>query len=124
MANPTQSFTKQPSQLEMQPLLTLFNAGKFAEAETVAKKMVVNYPNTFILYQILGIAQDGLSKFTESIESYTKALAIQPNMPDLLFNLGIALTNAGRFEEAEKTYQKAIALQPRFFEAHGNLGTV
>jgi tetratricopeptide (TPR) repeat protein len=124
MANQAQSFTKQPTHLEMQSVLSQFNAGKLAEAEVSAKKLVAHYPNTFILHQILGVSQDGLTKYAEAIESYSKALAIQPNTPDLLFNLGITLTNLGRFEEAENTYQKAIDIQPRFFEAYGNLGTV
>jgi tetratricopeptide (TPR) repeat protein len=124
MANQTQSFLQQPSQLEMQPVLNLFNAGKLAEAESAAKKLVVRYPNTFILYQILGIAQDGLSKFADAVESYKKALTIQPNTPDLHFNLGIALTNTGKPEEAINSYRKAIAFQPQFFEAHANLGTI
>lgn len=77
------------------------------------------------MYQILGIAQDGLSKFSDAAISHTKALTLQPNTPDLHFNLGITLTNLNRFEEAEASYRKAIALQPNnFFEAHGNLGTV
>jgi uncharacterized protein (TIGR02466 family) len=124
MAKPASLFAPQPSQLEMQPVLSLFNAGKLAEAEAAAKKLVVRYPNTFILYQILGISQDGLSKFSEAADSYSKALAIQPNTPDLHFNLGITLSNLNRYEEAEASYRKAIALQTGFFEAHGNLGTV
>ena len=124
MAKPASSFVSQPSQLEMQPVLSLFNAGKLAEAEVAAKKLVARYPNTFILYQILGTSQDGLSKLSEAVNSYSKALAIQPNTPDLHFNLGITLTNLNRYEEAEASYRKAIALQAGFFEAHGNLGTV
>ena len=73
MAN-APSFIRQPSQLEMQPVLSLFNAGRLAEAEVAAKNLVMKYPNTFILYQILGISQDGLSKFSEAAESYKKAL--------------------------------------------------
>lgn len=118
------SFSQQPSQMEMQPLLQLLNTGKLAEAELVAEKLVARYPNTFILHQILGIAQDGLAKFDASVKSYTNALSIQPNTPDLHFNLGIALTNIGRLEDASASYQKAIALNPKFFEAYGNLGTV
>ncbi|NOU24483.1 MAG: tetratricopeptide repeat protein [Methylotenera sp.] len=119
-----QAYSPQPSQLEMQPVLQLFNAGKLVEAESAAKKLVARYPNTFILYQILGICQDGLSKFSEAAENYAKALTLQPKTPDLHFNLGITLTNLGKFAEAEISYRKAITLQPRFFEAHGNLGTV
>lgn len=124
MVKQNSAFTAQPSQLEMQPVLGLFNAGRLAEAEASAKKLVTRYPHTFILHQILGIAQDGLSKFNEAAESYSKALALQPNTADLHFNLGITLTNLNRLEDAETSYLKTIALKPKFFEAYGNLGTV
>jgi len=117
-------FSPQPSKAEMQPVLHLFNSGKMAEAEQAAKKLANRYPNTFILYQILGIAQDSLSKPQAAIESYKKALSIQPNTPDLHFNLGIALTNIGDLQAASSHYQQAIALQPNFFEAYGNLGAL
>lgn len=115
---------KQPSQLEMQPVLNMLNMGKMADAETAAKKLVARFPSTFILYHVMGIAQDGLLKFADAVESYSKALALQPNTPDILFNLGIALTNIGRLVDAANSYRKAIAIQPQFFEAYGNLGTV
>jgi Flp pilus assembly protein TadD len=124
MAQLPPKFAPQPSQAEMQPVLQLFNTGKLAEAEAAAKKLVSRYPHTFILYQVLGLSQDGLGKYAEAIASYMQALTIQPNTPDLHFNLGIALSNIGKFEEAEKSYLQAIKLQPGFFEAHGNLGTV
>lgn len=114
MAKQPSAFSPQPTQLEMQPVLALFNAGKLAEAEAAAKVLAARFPNTFILYQILGISQDGLSKFADAVESYTKALVIQPNTPDLHFNLGIALTNVNKFDEAANSYRKAIALQPQF----------
>ncbi len=124
MAKISSQFAPQPSQAEMQPVLQLFNAGRLAEAEIAAQKLVVRYPQTFILYQVLGLAQDGLGEYGQAAENYRKALAITPNTPDLHFNLGIALANIGQYAEAEKSYLKAIELQPRFFEAHGNLGTV
>lgn len=115
---------KQPTQQEIQPVLMLLNSGKLVETEAAAKKLLQRYPDTFILYHALGIAQDGLGKFSESADSYTRALKLQPNTPDLQFNLGIALTKINKLDEAVKSYQKAIQLQPQFFEAHGNLGTV
>jgi tetratricopeptide (TPR) repeat protein len=124
MAKQSATFNSQPSQLEMQSLLNKLNAGKLAEAENTAKQLIAKFPNTFLLYQVQGVAQDGQSKFTEAVASYTKALSLQPNTPDLHFNLGIALTNLGRLDEAVTSYRQAITIQPRFFEAHGNLGTV
>ncbi len=124
MAKLTSKFSPQPSQLEMQPILGLFNAGKLAEAEAAALKLVARYPNTFILHQILALSQDGLAKFSEAAKSYQKALTIQANSPDLLFNLGIIFSNSGQSTAAADSYRKAIAFQPQFFEAHANLGTV
>ena len=115
---------KQPTQQEIQSVLTLLNNGKLVETEIAAKKLLLRYQDIFILYHALALAQDGLAKFSESAVSYTQALKLQPNTPDLLFNLGIALTHINRLEEAVTNYQKAIQLQPQFFEAYGNLGTV
>ena len=115
---------KQPSQIEMQPLLGLVNQGNLAKAEVLAKSLLTKYPNTFMLHNLLGIACDGQGKYTEAVNCYQKALSIQNNVPDLHFNLGIALTNIGNLNEAVASYRKAIMLAPRFFEAYGNLGTI
>jgi len=115
---------KQPSQQEVQPLLNLLNAGQLADAASMAKSLLANYPNTFILHNVLGIALDGLGQYGEAINSYRNALKLQPNMPDLHYNLGIVQASVGQFNEAAASYRKAIALQPRFFEAYGNLGTL
>ena len=119
----TQS-NKQPSQHEIQPLLNVLNAGQLANAANMAKSLLAQYPNTFILHNVLGIALDGLGQYEGAINSYRNALKLQPNMPDLHFNLGIALSNVGQLTEAAASYRKAITLQPKFFEAYGNLGTL
>ena len=119
----TQS-NKQPSQQEIQPLLNVLNAGQLANAANMAKSLLAQYPNTFILHNVLGIALDGLGQYEGAINSYRNALKLQPNMPDLHFNLGIALSNVGQLTEAAASYRKAITLQPKFFEAYGNLGTL
>ncbi len=118
------SSNKQPTQSEVQPLLTLLNNGQLIQAEALAKSLIQIYPNTFILHNVLGIAADGLGKVADAIASYRNALRLQPNMPDLHFNLGIALTNTGELDAAASSYRKAIQLNPKFFEAYGNLGTL
>ena len=116
--------TKQPSQLEMQPLLGFINQGNFTQAESTAKSLLATYPNVFMLHNLLGIALNGQHKYAEAAQSYQKALSIQNNVPDLHFNLGIALSNIGKLDEAAACYRKAIVLAPNFFEAYGNLGTI
>ncbi len=124
MATHASSNYQQPSQMEIQPVIQLLNQGKLAEAEAAANKLTTKYPNAFILFNILGIAQDGLAKFSDAVHSYSKALSLQPANADLHFNLGIALANTGKLKEAAASYHKAIGLNPNFFEAYANLGTV
>jgi uncharacterized protein (TIGR02466 family) len=121
MAN---AHSSQPQTQAIQALIQTLNAGQFAQAETQAKQLIKQFPNTFILYHVLSLALDAQQKFVESIISYQQALKLQPNMPDLLFNLGIAFGHNHQLHEAENSYRQAIRLNPNFFEAHGNLGTV
>ncbi|NCA26877.1 MAG: tetratricopeptide repeat protein, partial [Methylophilaceae bacterium] len=115
---------KQPSQQELEGLINLLNQGQLQATANMAQSMLRNYPNTFMIHNLLGIALDGLGDHQTAIESYKRAVQLQSNNPDLHFNLGIALANVGRYEEAINSYRSAIRLQPKFFEAYGNLGTV
>ncbi len=60
MATPFSTSNKQPSQQEIQPLLNLLNAGQLAATANMAQTLIAQYPNTFLLHNVLGIALDGL----------------------------------------------------------------
>ena len=96
MATPFSTSNKQPSQQEIQPLLNLLNAGQLAATANMAQTLIAQYPNTFLLHNVLGIALDGLGEYDGAINSYRNALKLQPNMPDLHFNLGIVFGNLNR----------------------------
>lgn len=83
MAKQPTNLASQPNDSEMQSVIKMLNLGKLAEAESAALKLASRFPNVFILQHILGIAQSGLSKFTESSLSYRKAIALQPGNADL-----------------------------------------
>lgn len=114
----------QPSQTQVQSVIQLFIAGKLVDCEIAAQKLAQQFPDTFILHHVLGIARDGLKKYALAVESYRQAIRLQPNTPDLYFNLAIALTELERLDEAKQSYQQALKINPNFFEAYGNLGTV
>ena len=115
---------KQPTAQQVQPILNMLNSGNLKGAEKAALPLAKQFPETFILFHVLGLAQDGLGKYAEAAASYTQALKIQPNTPDLQFNLGIVYSHLNQLDLAENAYRTAIQTQPNFFEAHGNLGTV
>jgi uncharacterized protein (TIGR02466 family) len=114
----------QPRQAEIQPLLQLLNAGRLPQAEMGAKTMLRSYPQAFILYNVLGVAQEGQGKYEEAAVTYRQALQIDPGVAEIHFNLGVALDNLGQAEEAVACYRKAITLSPRLAVAHFNLGFV
>jgi len=114
--------SRQPGQMEVQPLLQLLNSGRLPQAEAGAKNLLRGYPQAFILYNVLGVAQEGQGKYAEAAQTYRQALQIDPNVAEIHFNLGVALANLGRLDDAMACYRKAIALNPRLAVAHFNLG--
>ncbi len=113
---------RQPSQMEVQPLLNLLNAGHLPQAEQSAKSLLQRYPGAFIFYNVLGVALEGQQKFAEAEGVYRKAIQIDGKIGEIHFNLGVVLANLGKTDEAIASYRKAVALKPNLAVAHFNLG--
>lgn len=114
---------REPSQLEVQSLLNLYNAGQLAQAEVTAKAMIKSYPGALVVYNVLGVALEGQRKFEEAATWYRKALSLNPGLAELHFNLGVVLSNLGRYDDAITSYKRAAALKPGLAVVHFNLGT-
>jgi tetratricopeptide (TPR) repeat protein len=116
--------SRQPSQGEIQPLFHLLNTGRLAQAETQAASLLRQYPNAFILYNVLGVAQEGQQKYKEAAATYSQALALEPGIAEIHVNLGAVLGHLSQTEEAITSYRKAIALRPDLTVAYFNLGII
>jgi len=114
---------RQPTQVEIQPILNALNSGQLAIAETAAKALLKTFPKAFVLYNLYGNTLAGQNKFPEAVAAFRKALDIDPSVGELHFNLGILLTNLNRTDEAITSYKKAVNLKPNLTDAHYNLGT-
>ena len=112
----------QPSQGELQPVLNFLNSGQLPQAETTAKILLRSFPGAFILYNILGVAQEGQGKYSDAVNSYRNALEIDPNVAEIHFNLGVVRGHLGLAEEALSSYRKALSLKPNLTPAWFNLG--
>lgn len=110
------------SERDIQALLNLLNTGRHAEAEAGAKAMLPQFPQMFILYNVLGVALEGQRKFEEAASVYRKAITLDGRIAGVYFNLGVVLGNLGNTEEAIQNYRKAIALDPKLTPAYFNLG--
>lgn len=115
---------RQPSQGEIQQVISLVGAGHLAQAEAAARALLRACPNALVAHNLLGVALEQQGKYAEAATSYRNALAIEPNIAEIRFNLGVVLDRLGKPEEAAAQYRKAIALKPGLAVAHFNLGTL
>ena len=70
MVSDKQKKQKNPPDESMKFILKLFNSNKFIEAKYEIEKQKVSYPNSPILYNMLGAVLAGQNHLKEAIESY------------------------------------------------------
>ena len=117
--------TKPPTEPDQQVkkfILDLLNSNKFIDAKKEIYKQITKYPNSSILYNILGGVLSGQNQLDESIVCYKKAVKINPNYAQAYNNLGTALHKLKKVNEAVDCYKKALSLKTDFAEAFNNMG--
>ena len=113
---------KNPTTIEVNSIMSLHNAGEYKDAFDKCKNLFIKYPNSPLLYNILGAINVGKSDFTNAIYSYLYAIKIKPNYAQAFNNLGILLKKLGEINLAIISYVKAINLKPNYTQAFNNIG--
>lgn len=112
-----------PSAADMNALLALCHAQRWAEAETAAQRLLRQHPRDLGLLSLHGNACSMQGKLALAAESFRAAAALAPQSPELQFNLAVTLGQLGKPADAVAAYQRAVKLKPDFAVAHYNLGT-
>lgn len=107
---------------EGQSLVALMRAGRFAELEAAARKLLEALPHSGFVWQLLGVALSKQGK--DAIQAHTEAVKYRLSDPVAHLNLGNALGRAGHLNDATASYRRALALRPELAEAHNNLADV
>ena len=105
---------KDPEKKDIEFILNLLSKNKFMEAEDEINKLIINFPNSSILFNILGAVFAEQSEFEKAIKKYEKAIKIKPNYAEAHSNLGVALDKSNKISDAIKCYEKAISLKNNF----------
>ena len=113
--------SQEPPQDQIQLLIT-HTQGQFQKLLDKTSKLLEQYPNSSVLYNIKGTAQRGLGNLDEAINAYKKAIEIKPDYADTYNNIGIVLKDLGKLEEAIAMYKTALKIKPDYAEALNNLG--
>lgn len=99
--------------------------GNYAEAESHARRAVLEAPESAQGYHVLGIALDAQGHHQQAETAFRKALEYWTGDPaPVLNNLGLNLATQGFLDEAVDTLRKAAAVSPGRTEIERNLRIV
>ncbi|MBV8635563.1 MAG: tetratricopeptide repeat protein [Burkholderiaceae bacterium] len=114
--------TSAPTQREIDGLLALFGAGRYAELEQAAQELLRHAPAAGFAWKALGVAQKLQGK--DSLHAAREAARLLPGDAEAQLNLGAAQRDQGLLEEAVASYRQALDVNHSFVDAHSNLANV
>jgi tetratricopeptide (TPR) repeat protein len=104
---------------DVNSIISLFQAGRYADAESAALELLQAHPASGMAWGLLGGAQHMQGK--DGLAAMFKAAELQPDSAEAQKNLGFLLQGRGRYADAVRAYQRALALQPSYAAVHFNL---
>ena len=113
-----------PDQSTTNRLQALFLERRYAEAETLARELVNDWPAHEAGWKALGAVFGVNKRFAEALEVLRKTLELLPTDAETHNNMGSALWALGRNFDAEASYLRALELKPELQDAQVNLGTL
>ena len=126
LANLDKSFqngnVKKPPSNIINQLVRLYNQGHLSLVIEHCQRFIGQFPDAFIIWNILGAANKGLGRVEEASKAFMKVVKLNPTYADGYNNLGVTLQEQGKFEGALVAYKKAISIKPNYAEAYNNLG--
>jgi tetratricopeptide (TPR) repeat protein len=111
-----------PSPQALQSILNLYTQGHLQLALSGAIRMLETFPNSIVLYNIVGVSNAGLMRFEAAIEAYKQALKIKPDYSEVYNNMGVAQNAKGDPEAAMACFKQAALINPDYAEAYNNIG--
>jgi len=103
-------------------LINLYNQGQHSAVVEQAQGLTAQYPETFLVWNILGASAFQIGMLDKAIEAYNKALSIKPDYAEAYNNIGVALKSQGMLDKAIEAYNEALLIIPDYAEAYNNMG--
>jgi len=105
-------------------ILNLFNANKFDLVISKCKKLIREFPEYIILYNILGSAYQNTGNFNSAKDIFVKGINMDQDNIAIMNNLANVYKNIGEIELSEDLFQKIIEKKPKYINAYINLGNL
>ena len=108
----------------IQDLINLYKSGELLITEKKIIKEIEKNPNSFFLYDFLGIVLSNQKKFNEAVINFRKSIKINPNYAQGYSNLGAELFKLKKVDESINILNQAIKINPNFAEPYFRLGVI
>lgn len=96
-------------ELEKKALIFLL-LGDFTNSENAAREITIEYPYSFLAFDILGVSAMRQDRTDEAITAFSRSIQINPAFPLSWFNRAIAYRMKGNFDKAMSDLNYALQL--------------
>ncbi len=104
----------------MSPCVALLNAGRFVELERAARELLIQYPNSGLVWKALGVSLGMQGK--DALQAWERTVKLLPDDAETHCSLGATLQGLGQLERAVVSYRRALEIRPDYPELYNNLG--
>jgi tetratricopeptide (TPR) repeat protein len=118
----THNRIQSPSQEIINQLMHFYNKGDLVSVVEKAQTLIKQYPDAFMIWNILGAANRGLGKLDEALKAFQKVTKLNPRYVDGIVNFAVILKEKGNLDEAIENYKRVLVLKPNYVEVYLDLG--
>ena len=122
MQTPTKK--NDPDLDDLKNIHALFSEKKFTETKDYILDILPDYPNSALLFNVLGLVDYNLKDYKCAKQKYCKAIELNPNFPDPLNNIGMVDRLLGNYQDAISAFKRSIIIKPDFSQAYFNLANL
>ena len=124
--NAQSTFSKNNIEIEdnIKNLFEMYNKNMFRRAIEMSKRLLLNYSENPLIYNVYGLSLIQISEFKEAETIFKKGLNSFPNDFNLNNNISIVFTRLKDLKSAQKFLEKALRLNPNSSETLSNLGNI
>ena len=105
-------------------IVVMIQEGRPAEAEIIARQVLMNNPNEPNLLRLLGVSLLRQGKLEDAEKTLSLCVRLTPHLAAAHEQHGAALAGLGRTEEAEQALRKALQLDPKLTSAYNKLSNI
>jgi hypothetical protein len=105
----------------MQLAVQHHRAGRYAEAESICRRVLAQLPEQVDALHLLGVLAGQSGHTDEAIRLLGRAVQIKPGA-EVFSNLGVALREKGQLDAAIDAHRSALKINPDYADAWRNLG--